>query len=121
MADPSTSAPLTRLSVQAAHERIKPYIHRTPISTNTTISNFASTPQTKEALKGTPWEGKEPAKPKIRVIFKCENLQKIGAFKARGAFHALGRCIEVLGESEVRRRGVVTHSSGKFSSTLAIV
>lgn len=112
MADPSTCPPLTRTSVQAAHAIVRPYIHLTPLAHNTTISTLASTPQTTSALATTEWAGQVPARPKIRVLFKCENMQKIGAFKARGAFHALGRCLEVEGEDEVRRRGVVTHSSG---------
>lgn len=120
MADLNTCPPLTRESVQTAHGRIKQHIHRTPVLTNTTISTIASTPQTADALKGTEWEGQEPARPKLRVLFKCENQQRIGAFKARGAFHALGRLIQELGEEEVRRRGVVTHSSGMFTICLHI-
>ncbi|KAF1354829.1 pyridoxal-phosphate dependent enzyme-domain-containing protein [Delphinella strobiligena] len=157
MADLSTTAPLTRASVQTAHDRIKPYIHHTGVTTNATISALASRAQTeeaealrtetREALEKTQreerepktqwgkrepksqwegeepksqWEGKKPARPKIRVLFKHENEQKIGAFKARGAFHALGRVMEVLGEREVRRRGVVTHSSGNHAQALAL-
>jgi threonine dehydratase len=110
----TTELPLTRASVIAAHELIKPHIHFTPVQTNTTLSNLASTPQTTEALKGTPWEGHDPAKPKIHLFFKCENFQRIGAFKVRGAFHAVKRLIERDSEGieGVRRRGVVTHSSG---------
>jgi threonine dehydratase len=63
-------------------------------------------------LKGTQWEGQEPARPKIKLFFKCENFQRIGAFKVRGAFHAVARLIEEFGIEEVKRRGVVTHSSG---------
>jgi threonine dehydratase len=109
-----TSLPLTRESVITAHELIKPHIHLTPVQTNTTLSTLASTPQTAEALRGTPWEGQEPARPKIKLFFKCENFQRIGAFKARGAFHAIKRLIErdEEGLEGVRRRGVVTHSSG---------
>jgi len=114
MADPSTCPPLTRESVQTAHARIKQHIHHTPTLTNATITKLASTPQTKQALQSTEWEGQEPARPRFnKVLFKCENYQRIGAFKARGAFHALGRLMEVLGEDEVRKRGVVTHSSGE--------
>lgn len=109
---PKTTLPLTRESVEAAHKLIQPHIHRTPVLTNTTLSNLASTPQTAEALKGTQWEGQEPAKPKIKFFFKCENFQKIGAFKVRGAFHAVIRLIEEQGIDEVRKKGVVTHSSG---------
>jgi threonine dehydratase len=99
---------LTRENVIEAHSRIKPFIHLTPILTSTTLSTLASTPQLAETLKGTPYEGREPAKPKIRFFFKCENYQKIGAFKARGAFHALSRLTD-----EQLARGVCTHSSGK--------
>lgn len=105
--------PLTRESIVAAHKLIKPHIHTTPVLTNTTLSNLASTPQSPEALKGTSWEGQEPAKPKIRLFFKAENFQKIGAFKVRGAFHAVLRLVEAKGIDEVRKKGVVTHSSGK--------
>jgi threonine dehydratase len=108
----TTPPPLTRQSIEAAHALIQPYIHRTPVLTNTTLTNLASTPQTADALKGTQWEGQEPAKPKMRLFFKCENFQRIGAFKVRGAFHAVLRLVEEMGIDEVRRRGVVTHSSG---------
>ena len=111
--DPQSLAQsLTPSKVHAAHTLIKPYIHRTPLLTNKTLNGIASTPQTPDALNGTPYEGQTPANPTIRFFFKCENLQRIGAFKARGAFHALLRLIEERGEEEVRRRGVVTHSSG---------
>jgi threonine dehydratase len=117
MATDTSSRPLTRVSVLEAHALIKPHIHRTPILTNTTLSTLASTPQTADALKGTQWEGQDPAKPRIRLFFKCENLQRIGAFKVRGAFHAVLRLMEEMGEEEVKKRGVVTHSSGNYSST----
>lgn len=110
--------PLNRTSVEAAHALIQQHIHLTPVLTNTTLSNLASTPQTAEALKGTQWEGKQPARPKIKLFFKCENFQRIGAFKVRGAFHAVMRLIEERGLDEVRKKGVVTHSSGMFSRLL---
>jgi threonine dehydratase len=99
--------PLTRESVQKAHEIVRPHVHLTPVYTNTTLSNLASTPQSAEALVGTKWEGNTPAHPKINFFFKCENLQRIGAFKVRGAFHAISRLPE-----EIRQKGIVTHSSG---------
>ncbi|PSN60456.1 tryptophan synthase beta subunit-like PLP-dependent enzyme [Corynespora cassiicola Philippines] len=120
MADPAHSPSLTRDSVLAAHELVKPHIHRTPVLTNTTLSNLASAPQAAEALRGTQWESQEPAKPKIRLFFKCENLQRIGAFKVRGAFHAVKRLIEQDGLEVVRKRGVVTHSSGNHAQALAL-
>jgi threonine dehydratase len=107
MADISTCPPLTRSSVQAAHEKIKEHVHLTPVLTSRTLNNIASTPQSTEALKGTTFEGSVPAKPRIRFFFKCENFQRIGAFKVRGAFHALSRVPE-----DVRQKGIVTHSSG---------
>lgn len=107
MAVTEKSPPLTRASVESALELIKPYIHRTPVLTSTTLSNLASTPQTPEALIGTAFEGHTPARPRMRLFFKCENFQRIGAFKSRGAFHALAR----LSDEELSK-GVVTHSSG---------
>ncbi|KAA6413672.1 MAG: tryptophan synthase beta subunit-like PLP-dependent enzyme [Lasallia pustulata] len=107
MASTEKCPPLTRASVCSALELIRPHIHRTPVLTSTTLSDLASTPQTPEALLGTAYEGQTPARPKIRLFFKCENYQRIGAFKIRGAFHALAR----LSDEELSK-GVVTHSSG---------
>lgn len=106
MADPSTAAPLTRTSVQAAHELIKRHVHRTPVLTNRTLTALASTPR----------DGDGSSRPVIRLWFKCENLQRVGAFKVRGAFHAVGRLLAEPGWAEGggRERGVVTHSSGGF-------
>jgi threonine dehydratase len=122
MADLSTCAPLSRPSVIAAHELIKPYIHHTPVLTNTTLTTLASTPQTASDLANTPWAGQTPAKPTIRLWFKCENLQKIGAFKVRGAFHALEKLKQEPGwlENGGPKKGVVTHSSGNHAQALAL-
>ena len=116
MADPSNSPPLTRPSVIAAHSLIKKYIHYTPVLTNQTLTDLASTPQSPSDLEDTQWAGQAPAQPKLRLWFKCENLQKVGAFKVRGAFHALTRLMAEEGwdEGGGRERGVVTHSSGMF-------
>jgi threonine dehydratase len=121
MADPKKSPPLTRDSVIAAHYLIKQYIHYTPVLTNLTITDLASTPQSTSDLADTPWAGQKPAKPKLRLWFKCENLQKVGAFKVRGAFHALTRLMAEDGweAGGGRERGVVTHSSGM--STLSSI
>jgi threonine dehydratase len=100
--------PLKYESLQAAHEVIKPYIHETPVLTSTAISQLASAPQSSDALNGTPWEGQPPARPRFRFFFKCENMQKIGAFKIRGATHALARL-----KPEDLKKGVLTHSSGR--------
>ncbi|KAL7623072.1 hypothetical protein AAE478_006751 [Parahypoxylon ruwenzoriense] len=72
----------------------------------------------KERGKG----GRKKASPKIRLWFKCENLQKVGAFKARGAFHAIERLKREPGwlEGGGRERGVVTHSSGNHAQALSL-
>lgn len=108
MAELSRTLPLKRSSVQSAHERIREHIKLTPVLTSSTLSSLASTPQTSEALIGTPFEEHKPAHPRMNFFFKCENYQRIGAFKVRGAFHALSRLTK-----EELARGVVTHSSGK--------
>lgn len=127
MADLSTTLPLTRASVVAAHELVRPHVHRTPVLTNRTLSELASTPRRAEELKGTRWEGRQPARPRLRLWFKCENLQRAGAFKVRGAFHAVERLRKEPGWAEGggMERGVATHSSGEsafdpFFSSLSL-
>jgi threonine dehydratase len=78
--------------VLAAHARIAPHIHRTPILTSSTL----------DALTGA------------SLFFKCENFQKAGAFKVRGASNA------VFGLSDAdAARGVATHSSGNHALSLS--
>ena len=78
--------------VLAAHARIAPYIHRTPILTSSYL----------DALTGA------------SLFFKCENFQKAGAFKVRGASNA------VFGLSDAdAARGVATHSSGNHALSLS--
>ncbi|KAJ5668616.1 uncharacterized protein N7477_007186 [Penicillium maclennaniae] len=120
MASDKTAQSLTPDAVRAAYKLIQPYVHRTPLLTCKTLDTTASTPQSPDALVGTPFEGQTPAHPKFRFYFKCENLQRIGAFKARGAFHAILRLVEERGEEEVKRRGVITHSSGNHAQALAL-
>jgi threonine dehydratase len=86
--------PLDLKSIRAAHERIRPFIHRTPVLTSERLD--AASPGT------------------ARLFFKCENFQKIGAFKARGAANA----VFALDEATARR-GVATHSSGNHGTALA--
>lgn len=119
MAALSTTLPLNRESVCAAHKVVKNHVHRTPVVTNQTLSELASTPTTAEALKDTRFAGRTPAKPVLRLWFKCENLQRIGAFKVRGAFYALHKLSEEPGwlEGGGKEKGVVTHSSGKICFT----
>jgi len=84
---------ISKESFLFAHKRIKPFIHRTPILTSGGIDERAG----------------------CEVYFKCENFQKIGAFKARGAINA----VLSLPERE-RNKGVATHSSGNHAQALAL-
>jgi threonine dehydratase len=88
----SATQPVTWETIQAAHARIAPRIHRTPIMTSSSL----------DALVGA------------RLFFKCENLQKTGSFKIRGATNA----IFSLSDDEVRH-GIVTQSSGNHGAAVA--
>lgn len=112
MAEPLHWLPITEESILSAYSLIEPYIHRTAVLTSKTLNRIASTPQSAEALIGTEFEGERPANPKLNFFFKCENYQRTGAFKARGAFHAVLRLLQLKGADEVRRRGVIAHSAG---------
>ncbi|MGE5839807.1 MAG: pyridoxal-phosphate dependent enzyme [Deltaproteobacteria bacterium] len=79
--------------LRQAHRRIEPFIHRTPVLTSATIDRMA---------------GGE-------IFFKCENFQKAGAFKIRGACNA----VFSLSDDEARM-GVATHSSGNHAAALAL-
>ncbi len=79
--------------IRAAHQRIAPHIHRTPVMTSGAID---------ESLG-------------CRVFFKCENFQKTGSFKARGATNA----VFSLSDDDAFK-GVVTHSSGNFAAALSL-
>ncbi|MHA7775355.1 beta-hydroxyaspartate dehydratase BhcB [Roseibium sp. M-1] len=75
-----------------AHERIKPYIHCTPVLTSSFINELSG----------------------AELFFKCENFQKAGAFKVRGASNA------VFGlDAETAKAGVATHSSGNHALSLS--
>lgn len=110
MADPATCAPLTRQSVIDAHEIIKPFIHHTPVVTSTFLNQLASTPQ-------------KNAKPVLRLWFKCENQQRIGAFKVRGAFHAIEKLKQEPGwiEGGGLSRGVVGFSAGTIFYSVSLL
>lgn len=85
--------PVSIADVEAAHARIRGHVHRTPLLSSELLNAHIG----------------------AQLWFKCENLQKIGAFKARGASNA------VLGLSdEVAARGVATHSSGNHGAALAM-
>lgn len=75
------------------HERVKPYIHRTPVLTSELINEMVQ----------------------ANLYFKCENFQKMGAFKMRGAANAI-----LSLSKEEQAKGVVTHSSGNFAQALSL-
>lgn len=78
--------------IRTAHDRIRPHIHRTPVLTSARL----------DAASGA------------SLFFKCENFQKVGAFKARGATNAVFAL-----DDETARRGVATHSSGNHAAALS--
>jgi threonine dehydratase len=82
----------TLADIRAAAERIRPYVHRTPTMTCSTIDRLAGR----------------------SIVFKCEHLQKTGAFKYRGATNA------VLNLGTAAEKGVATHSSGNHGQALAL-
>ena len=124
MADPKTCPPLTPEGIRSAYSKIQPYIHKTPVLTSRSLSAIASSPDPRVYLSENPPpfpnanenENADPddGVPQFRLYFKADNYQKIGAFKARGAFHAVLRLMDEVGADQVRKRGVVTHSSGKY-------
>ncbi|RIV35334.1 threonine/serine dehydratase [Flagellimonas lutimaris] len=75
------------------HERIKPFIHNTPVLTSRLINEIAG----------------------ADLYFKCENFQRMGAFKMRGAANAIMQLTD-----EQKQNGVVTHSSGNFAQALSL-
>lgn len=92
MLDVLTGPDLTIDHVRAAHERIKPYIHRTPVLTSTYFNDLTG----------------------AELFFKCENFQKAGAFKVRGASNAVFGLSDAMAE-----KGVATHSSGNHALSLS--
>src|SRR5262249_5070131 len=80
-------------AVRAAARRIEGRAHRTPVMTCSTLDQLAGR----------------------ALFFKCENFQKVGAFKFRGACNAVMKLTD-----DVARRGVVTHSSGNHAQALAL-
>src|SRR5215831_8273895 len=78
--------------IRAAHKRIRPYTYRTPVLTSSRLDSESG----------------------ASLFFKCENFQKVGAFKARGATNAVFALDETI-----TRRGVATHSSGNHGAAVA--
>ena len=79
-------------TIRSAHERIRPHIHRTLVLTSSRLDQAS----------------------RASLFFKCENFQKIGAFKARGATNAVFSL-----DDATARRGVATHSSGNHGAAVA--
>jgi threonine dehydratase len=90
---PTEPLPVSYADVAAAAARLAGHAHRTPVMTSRTVD----------------------ARVGAKVFFKCENFQRIGAFKFRGAYNALAQ----LGEGE-RRRGVLAYSSGNHAQAVAL-
>ena len=80
--------------VKAAQMRLKGHVHVTPTMTSRTLNRIT----------------------KAQVFLKCENFQRIGAFKFRGAFNAMSQLTD-----DQKKRGVITHSSGNHAQAVALV
>ncbi|HTH58332.1 MAG TPA: pyridoxal-phosphate dependent enzyme [Cyclobacteriaceae bacterium] len=83
---------ITKQAIEEAHERIKKYVHRTPVMTSKSIDEKAG----------------------CSIFFKCENLQNVGAFKARGAMNAALQLTD-----DQKKKGIATHSSGNHAQAIA--
>jgi threonine dehydratase len=83
---------ISKNHISEAHQRIAPYIHRTPILKNTYLNDLSG----------------------ADLYFKCENFQKIGAFKARGGMNAALNL-----SKEYLNKGLCTHSSGNHAQAIA--
>lgn len=83
---------ITKQHIEEAHDRIRSFIHKTPVHTSKAIDRISG----------------------AEVFFKCENLQKIGAFKIRGGMNAV-----LSLPAEKRNKGIATHSSGNHAQAIA--
>lgn len=92
-AAPPEQAPVTYRDVVAAAERLKGHANETPVMTSRTVNELTG----------------------CEVFFKCENFQRAGAFKFRGAFNAMAQL-----STEQRQRGVLTYSSGNHAQAIAL-
>ena len=89
----TSTLPITYDDVSSAAERLEGVAHRTPVMTSRSFDERVG----------------------AQVFFKCENLQRIGAFKFRGAYNALSRL-----PAEQKERGVITYSSGNHAQAVAL-
>jgi threonine dehydratase len=84
---------MQREDIIQSHKRIEPYIHYTPVLSSRLINQLVG----------------------ANLFFKCENFQRIGAFKMRGATNAILQLTD-----DQKKKGVITHSSGNFAQALAL-
>lgn len=84
--------PITKEQIEQAHERIKPFIHKTPVLTSSYLNQLSG----------------------AELFFKCENFQKIGAFKIRGGMNAV-----LSLPKDKLANGIATHSSGNHAQAIA--
>ena len=84
---------ITKKTLEAAARRVAPFIHKTPVLTSAGINTMAGS----------------------NLFFKCENFQKVGAFKYRGATNAIRQQ-----NPDLLKKGVATHSSGNHAQALAL-
>ena len=84
---------ITLKDIEKAHDRIRPFIHRTPILTNSSLNELSG----------------------AELFFKCENFQKAGSFKIRGATNA----VQLLSQEDLKK-GIATTSSGNHGAALSM-
>ena len=84
---------VTKQDLIDCHDRIKPFIHNTPVLTSNYFNEISG----------------------AEIFFKCENFQKMGAFKMRGAINAILKL-----SKEQKSNGVVTHSSGNHAQAISL-
>ncbi|MDZ4672302.1 MAG: pyridoxal-phosphate dependent enzyme, partial [Phototrophicales bacterium] len=85
---------VTFADILSAHERLRGVAHRTPVMTSRHLDDRTG----------------------ASVFLKCENFQRIGAFKFRGAYNAISQLTDVQ-----KKRGVITYSSGNHAQAVALV
>ncbi|HET7360648.1 MAG TPA: pyridoxal-phosphate dependent enzyme [Salinimicrobium sp.] len=84
---------ISKQELLAVHAEIQPYVHETPVLRSRLLNEIAG----------------------VQLYFKCENFQRMGAFKMRGAVNALLNLTK-----EEQQKGVITHSSGNFAQALSL-
>ncbi|HEY9610307.1 threo-3-hydroxy-L-aspartate ammonia-lyase [Allocoleopsis sp.] len=89
----SKSFPVIYADIEAAHQRLADVAHKTPVLTSRTVNDRTNS----------------------QVFFKCENFQRTGSFKFRGAYNALAQLSE-----EQKQQGILTYSSGNHGQAIAL-